>query len=331
MFQCLGLGTGEGRGCGEDWWHPECLMGLPRVKGEEKPVKPEMNGALEDVKEEEEDATDMDVTTNPLGEPTSVDEAPPPPGFPNEDDFDHLICYKCADDFPWIKQYAGTPGFLLVVSADGGPSQPSTATDHTFVAIKPLDSSQPLKRKAETELEESQSFKRNMPTGGEPNPSAPLHKPLPSPPSGSITLFLQEDFRDHLCRCPDCFPSLTEHPQLLEEEDSYEPPLSESDDARDQTGRSSVHSGSVLERGEAALSTMDRVRAIEGVTAYNHVRDKVKEFLQPFAESGQAVGAEDIKAHFAKLRGEMQAAKDAQAGSSMEGEGGDQRREQGGY
>lgn len=39
---------------------------------------------------------------------------------------------------------------------------------------------------------------------------------------------------------------------------------------------------------------------------YNHLKDKVKSFLQPFAESGQAVGAEDIKAYFEKLRGDEQ-------------------------
>ena len=46
------------------------------------------------------------------------------------------------------------------------------------------------------------------------------------------------------------------------------------------------------------------MRAIEGVMAYNHLRDKVKEFLRPYAESGRAVGAEDVKAYFAKLRGD---------------------------
>ena len=40
--------------------------------------------------------------------------------------------------------------------------------------------------------------------------------------------------------------------------------------------------------------------------AYNHLKDKVKAFLQPFAESGQAVGAEDIKTYFEKLRGDEQ-------------------------
>lgn len=45
--------------------------------------------------------------------------------------------------------------------------------------------------------------------------------------------------------------------------------------------------------------------------AYNHLKDKVKSFLQPFAESGTPVGAEDIKAYFEKLRGDDQAIKAA--------------------
>lgn len=68
---------------------------------------------------------------------------------------------------------------------------------------------------------------------------------------------------------------------------------------------------------------------------YNHLKDKVKSFLQPFAESGQAVGAEDIKAYFEKLRGDAEAIK-AAGGAAVDGNGGggvgegDNRREQGG-
>ena len=67
---------------------------------------------------------------------------------------------------------------------------------------------------------------------------------------------------------------------------------------------------------------------------YNHLKDKVKTFLQPFAESGQAVSAEDIKAYFEKLRGDEgginAAASSANANEGGPGEGGDNRREQSG-
>lgn len=65
---------------------------------------------------------------------------------------------------------------------------------------------------------------------------------------------------------------------------------------------------------------------------YNHLKDKVKSFLQPFAESGQAVGADDIKAYFEKLRGDEQAIQAAAVASGSGGGdgGGDNRKEQSG-
>lgn len=66
---------------------------------------------------------------------------------------------------------------------------------------------------------------------------------------------------------------------------------------------------------------------------YNHLKDKVKSFLQPFAESGQAVGAEDIKAYFEKLRGDEQGMKSAQTlvgGGGGGNSDGDSRKEQSG-
>ncbi|WPH00578.1 zf-UBR-domain-containing protein [Acrodontium crateriforme] len=324
MFQCLGLGTVEDGGCGEDWWHPECLMGLPRTSIQPKP-KTESNGALETVKEEttdesEEKTNDAAITSN--GEP--VDDAPLPPGFPDEDDFDHFICYKCVDAFPWIKQYAGTTGFLPAVSADGVANSDAARTAETATPINETPQPETKKRKAEDdEDQDSQTSKKQRPDEESSNIPAPRtnltpkHATLPSAPTSRISLFLQEDFRDHLCRCATCFPLLAKHPQLLDEEENYEPPVSESEAGDTRNGSRSVHSGgSLLDRGEAALSSMDRVRAIEGVMAYNHVRDKVKSFLQPFAESGRPVGAEDIKAYFAKLRGDEQAMSEPGAGAA---------------
>ena len=66
--------------------------------------------------------------------------------------------------------------------------------------------------------------------------------------------------------------------------------------------------------------------------AYNHLKDNLKSFLQPFAESGRAVSAEDIKAHFEKLRGDAEAIRAAgvAATSGGDGRGGNNRQEQSG-
>ncbi|KAK6438203.1 hypothetical protein LTR95_005598 [Oleoguttula sp. CCFEE 5521] len=339
MFQCLGLATEENGGCGEDWWHPECLMGLPRqqqVKSAEA-----TDGSLDTVKEEDEtateEATNGEVTNAEAsnGEATHAEtadahhheELPLPDGFPAEDDFDHMICYKCVETQSWIKQYAGTEGFLPALPAHAKAQQQGAPHPPTPAPVNG-STSESKKRKAEDDVDNQADTKRSRlepeiaeaalstsaaASSGPVNGTTPRHASLPPPPAGKLSLFLTDSFRSQLCRCSTCFPRLAMHPQLLEEEDSYEPPVSESDN-QSAAGRS-VNSGSILERGEAALSGMDRVKAIEGVMAYNHVRDKVKDFLKPFAESGQAVGAEDIKAYFAKLRGDEMAMREAAMGA----------------
>lgn len=336
MFQCLGLGTVETGGCGEDWWHPECLIGLPRdwYKAAKK------DGEAADDDEEE--------------------ETPLPPGFPAEEDFAIFLCYKCVDSNPWVKRYAGTPGFLPPVYKEGGLAKPSeeetkpTTIEQTPQTTEPEQPSNPKKRKADDSADEEsdpapkrpkeESTEEPKPGNNDTttttttelkpdtsqdtdktttNPSPPKHTHLPTnPPSHTFSLFLKDDFRDHFCRCRDCYPHLVSHPQLREEEETYEPPMSEDGDGEGPNGGGSTGTGSLLDRGEAALSNIDRVRAIEGAMVYNHLRDKVKEFLKPFAETGKAVSAEDIKSYFEKLRGDEQSIRDA-ASSAAGGGGGD--------
>ena len=94
MFQCLGLASEKDGGCGEDWWHPECVMGLGRG----------WNRAQTQTKQEKHAEID--------GADDADSDHPLPTGFPHEDSFDTFVCYKCVDVNPWIKQYAGTAGFL---------------------------------------------------------------------------------------------------------------------------------------------------------------------------------------------------------------------------
>ena len=94
MFQCLGLADEVQGGCGEDWWHPECVVGLGRdwLKSQ--------GGKKDEGREEPNENGDVE------------NEHPLPPRFPHEDRFDAFICYKCVEANPWIKRYAGSEGFL---------------------------------------------------------------------------------------------------------------------------------------------------------------------------------------------------------------------------
>lgn len=110
MFQCIGLSNEEDGGCGEDWWHPECVLGLGRDwlkerKSETKHTVPLL----------EDDDVEIEESGDPL-----------PQGFPQEDDFEGFICYKCVDANPWIKSYAGSPGFLMPVFRKELPQPLST-------------------------------------------------------------------------------------------------------------------------------------------------------------------------------------------------------------
>ncbi|KAJ8114642.1 hypothetical protein OPT61_g3522 [Boeremia exigua] len=389
MFQCLGLGTVDEGGCGEDWWHPECLVGFTReeyAKSIEKTNVKDTNGAATDAevngKPENEDG---DTLATPVLDAAALErngadgndvvaeagdvedeDTPLPPGFPPEDDFDHFLCYKCVAANPWIKKYAGSPGFL-----------PPVYTEQSLNAAQPVETlpsadastnGDSKKRKACDENEDATDSSLSVPAPAKrqksEDPSGTLSSipeaiatsnlsstpngedatvckltSLPPLPAAALTnpfsLFLKPDFREHLCHCATHFALLKPHPQLLEEEDTYEPPISEAGNE----GAPSAGTGSLLDRGEAAFSNMDRVRAIQGAMAYAQLKDKVSAFLKPFAESGQAVGAEDVKAYFEKLRGDAQGIQEAAVGAKEsrgdeDGEGGPDaggRKEQSGY
>lgn len=361
MFQCLGLGTHDTGGCGEDWYHPGCVVGLgpnwfekTEGKNAQKPVSAE-SGVLPSISEDAETSANGDVvpTTADGDAGEDDDDLPNPPGFPKEDEFDAFICFKCVEAHPWIKRYAGTPGFLLPVyrKAEGSAEQQSLP-DNTV-----LDSHSKKRKAGDEQLEDSQESKRlknQFETAEDVVAEAPvevqpeiqgedacpvmkeeaaseeakaddvcIYDSLPVAPEKAFSLFCNESFRDRFCRCAKCFPNLAAHAQLLEEEEIYEPPISEEGS---ENGGSTHGSGSLYERGESALRNVDRVRAIEGVMAYNQLKDKLKPFFQQFADSGKAIGADDIKEYFAKLRGDDEAIKEA--GESAKS---DHRQEQSGY
>lgn len=365
MFQCLGLGTIETGGCGEDWYHPGCLVGMgpewvEKMKPAKKPSIEQTDGALATITEGSEAPKDSNE------EAIDDEEDPPmPPGFPEEDDFESFICYKCVEANPWIKAYAGTPGFLPPVFLNQPEGQTEKSNDNSSNKRKVDDDAEeqveakrvksddepetaannikagaetatkaerevnstedvngpeetPVKDEPKTETDASNDNK--TPEPAPTNPQTCKLSTLPKPPTKLFSLFFTESFRQTLCNCPSCYTTLLQNPHLLEEEEVYEPPLS--DDAS-QHGDSTA---SLLERGESALKNVDRVKAIEGVMAYNHLKEQLKPFFREFAESGRAIGAEDIKAYFAKLRGDEEGIREAGEGARDGG-----KREQRGY
>lgn len=359
MYQCLGLGTAKDGGCGEDWYHTTCIVGLDPSWHDEAMKK---KSALADSTVGNDQAP-APTTVEDDGDAVDVEDGmPTPPGFPHGDDFAGFICYKCVDSNPWIKAYAGIEGFLPPVfkrSAAPSPQAKSEEKEDQKEDVKSAIASAGLsqKRKAEddgtdgdveakrargdndtkskptstdtTEPSRNGDVATTSSTKNEPSSCKIDH--LPPPPTEPFSLFFKEDFRNSFCRCPACFPNLAIHPQLLDEEESYEQSLSHSSAASDAAGSTlGSRAGSLLDRGERALSTMDRVKAIEGVMAFNHLKEKLTPFFKEFAESGKVISAEDVKAHFAKIRGDEFGAREEEGEKAAGGEE-DRRREQGGY
>ncbi len=167
-----------------------------------------------------------------------------------------MACRPCQPHAPLSSvEVSADPNAVTSPRGDGIGEFPLALTaSSTFDGNRSNSSS---KRKAASDdpgVAQSSEFKRQK-TDGEPR--AP-HESLPSAPKGTFSLFLRENFRDFLCRCAECYPLLRAHPQLLEEEELYEPPLSENGDGDGE----SMGTGSLLDRGEAALSNVDRVQAI---------------------------------------------------------------------
>ncbi|KAF3909373.1 hypothetical protein AA313_de0200760 [Arthrobotrys entomopaga] len=274
MYQCL-----LGDCCGEDWFHDRCILGNQTERGGQ--------------------SSDM---LDGGGEPkSSEDEIQAVQAFPDENTFDHFICWKCVSGNPWLRRYIGSTGFLKPVIRKEGSKKidgekPTPGFKKRKISeINPDESSKNDAKERATAhktavLEVSDTICDNIASTCTLPESSPLEYA-----QYEISLFFRSEFREHICRCVSCLEILRRHRILLEDEVTYEPPLDS--DAAESAGHESL-----LDAGEKALGSIDRVRAIEGVLAYNMLKEKVKEFLQPFAEEKRIVGTEDVKKYFDQLQ-----------------------------
>ena len=81
MFQCLGLGTADDGGCGEDWWHPGCIVGMgpewfEQIGRTVTPKKPKNEGLLESITEVAEAAVEASNGEQANGAGNAPETAP---------------------------------------------------------------------------------------------------------------------------------------------------------------------------------------------------------------------------------------------------------------
>lgn len=276
MIQCLMC---------EDWFHESCCNLREQPSSKEAPPTSENAIKLQD--DTESDTSDL------------------PSPLISEDDYESFICGLCVSVNPTLKRWAGTPGLSMIVRdspqqswrclVDEESGVYDACSSPSIVGVKrPLSPS-------DTGIPEAKRVRGKSPSSELPGTClAPprnsiaaeifiCYDPLLGHPRGRGDIFLSEGFRSRWCHCNSCLPSIKPYKFLFEEETTYEPP--EDPDL----------GLSFEELGMRALERLPRDKAIEGIHAFNGMRDNLIKFLRPFADEGKVVDESDVRAFFQSL------------------------------
>lgn len=251
--------------CGEDWYHEDCILG---VKPKPKPAVPELENRLDDLAPPAEDAQ-----LEPLKQvsPVKPDTPPQPSPFPNLDDFDLFICWKCVEVFPAV--------FDELVQ-------------HSDIVLKKLPYHQVLS------IDEW-----NIANERQPSEEGPQMKKMKTenPSTLRYSVFLKNGFQDHMKQLRRSLEQqktksrllefLTNYEYLYMDDPVYEPPADEDDDG-----------STLLDLGAEALHSLPREQAIEGLQVYDKIRSKLRDFFKPFAEEGKVVTEDKVREFFEQMK-----------------------------
>ncbi|KAF9357641.1 hypothetical protein BGX26_003373 [Mortierella sp. AD094] len=172
----------------------------------------------------------------------------------------------------------------------------TTATTATLTSESSSQTVSQAKRSLETTVQDAAEDEKAEPSESSQNKRLKLEtetckriqQPADIYPDQEMNLFATEGWRDLLCQCAECVALYTKEsvPFILGEEAVYE---DEEDDEAET---------SILESGMKKLNEMDRVQMMDGMLAYNKMRDEIRNFLAPFSEQGKVVTADDVQAFF---------------------------------
>ncbi|KAL6303793.1 hypothetical protein BKA93DRAFT_325400 [Sparassis latifolia] len=284
MIQCLAC---------EDWFHESCLNLRERPPSRDPSPEPT---------QESPDADDAASEASSSG-------LPPP--LISASDYDSFVCGACVRKIDTLRRYAGTSKVLMVVRDSPsdkwriiGDEDAGSSTVEVDIA-EPGSSAGEKRAHSPTKPDAPDAKRARLsPVALSSQPClAPAMNPRAQEllssqesrddeglqafsPLGCGDVFLTEGWRERWCRCGACLPSLRAHQYLLEEEETYEPP-------------EDPDSGLSLEElGLRALQRLPRDRAIDGIRAFNEMRDDLMNHLRPFAQEGKVVTEGDIRAFF---------------------------------
>lgn len=328
MFQCL-LGDDP---CDEDWYHEECILGIPLGSAYNDDKKPDISNS--DIKDEnkvdeskhsaEPNARENSNNQNNNNEGDDTDDFDNVTlqGLPNVDQFDSFVCWKCVQKHREIfKQLADLePSAITAVVPHGEwkslEDRAAALRKRTFEDSS-SDTDFQISKNVKPDIEEKEKDEEN--NKGKVNnedtkqcsDALELSKHFPS--KYECSLFMAPGFRFKLKNAVSNLKKQQEektssaavhtslvtflsstYPFFISEELTYEPP--EDDD--DQS--------SVYEAGARALNDIPREQALNGLEAYAAIKQKLGDFFRPFAEQGKVVTEEDVTGFFHRMKEEQQ-------------------------
>lgn len=257
--------------CGEDWFHENCILGIRRDSTLAKSSRDDRKSSGSN-KNSPEMSSDNQIKEEGESKLTEQERRAQPSKFlPNLDDFEHFICWKCVKAFSDVFKEISNDKEVAIAKVPHICTDDVKSWETSFRALRDSDNQPPTKKP-----------KINHDT--EPD----------------FSLCLAPNFKDRLLHLRKILPEkskvrvfLEKYPFLYDNDPIYEPPDDEQSDSR---------SGSVAELGADALENLPREQALDGIMAYQNIRLKLKEFLQPFSEEGRVVTEDEVRNFFANIK-----------------------------
>lgn len=276
--------------CNEEWYHEECILG----------IKPHM------VNRKKKQSNNVFESSDGFNS-EDTDEIIPLPGFPDLEDFEGFVCWKCvSDNLEFFEELLLFNDICLSKIYHIGNSTSLQSRNHKIDEY--------LKQKmgtnaATTMIKEGTSEEDQSVIVTDGSCAKKRKIDLTTESSNGLTepeysLFLKDDYQ-HLikvkfisgkdaARYPKVKKFLIEMGEsLYVDEPIYEPP--DDDDVTSETS-------SLYDLGARALQSLPPEKTIQGLQAYEQIKSKLTEFLRPFADKGEIVTEDKIRLFFDKMK-----------------------------
>lgn len=202
---------------------------------------------------------------------------------PESGDFSEMICSSCMSKHPFLYSYSN------YLSKNG---------ENSAVDVTSTQSENKEEGGNKTEGESEPEAKKLKLEDGK------CSKPEESPASLKGSTFWPSDWRQQLCKCESCLAVYKEQKVdfLTDQGDTV---LSYEEEGK-KAGKETDY-----ERGMRELSSLDRTKQIDAITAYNKMKDRLKEYLNQFVRNQQVVTEADVKRFFQEMKNEDEEEKKA--------------------